>query len=139
MISDGWLMDSNQHQATICVAGDGILFFNSKSDKQTYRVKFIPLDLRNAPNHIEIREGKDTASTIIISHSDTEIGPLTKEEPRYRKQKEYGESYTNGSDFFLYRTYTVAPDQLCFRVEVYEPKSDKPNLLGYGYTIRSTF
>jgi hypothetical protein len=139
MISDGWLMDCNQHQATVCVAGDGIVFFNSKSDKQTYRVKFIPLDLRNAPNNSDIQEGKDIARRIVLSHSDTEIAPLTKEEPRYRKQEEYGESYTNGKDYFLYRTYTVSPEQLCFRVEIYEPNGDKPFLLGYGYTIRSTF
>ena len=42
-------MDEHQNQVTICVAGDGIVFFKSKSEKQTYRVKVIPLDLRNAP------------------------------------------------------------------------------------------
>ena len=47
MVSDGWLLDDEQNQILLCVTGDAIKFYKSKNPNQEYRIKIIPMDLRN--------------------------------------------------------------------------------------------
>lgn len=47
MVSDGWLLDDQQNQIHLCVTGEAIKFYKSKTANQEYRVKITPMDLRN--------------------------------------------------------------------------------------------
>jgi hypothetical protein len=77
MVSDGWLLDDQQNQIHLCVTGEAIKFYKSKTANQEYRIKITPMDLRNRDDSNPYDDGEedtqDEPSQPILSYSDTEI------------------------------------------------------------------
>jgi hypothetical protein len=81
MVSDGWLLDGQQNQIHLCVTGEAIKFYKSKTANQEYRIKISPMDLRNRDNSNPYDDGDDDDTPqdetvqpyIYTSYSDTDI------------------------------------------------------------------
>jgi glycerophosphocholine phosphodiesterase GPCPD1 len=146
MVSDGWLLDGQQNQIHLCVTGEAIKFYKSKTANQEYRIKISPMDLRNRDNSNPYDDGDDDDTPqdetiqpyIYTSYSDTDIAPLTKDQPGFVRQSEYGEVFANGIDYYLYRTYSVAVEYMGFKIEIFKSNGDPPKLLAVGYALPST-
>jgi glycerophosphocholine phosphodiesterase GPCPD1 len=142
MLSDGWLLNDDHNQILLLVTEKALKFYKPRHVREEYRLKIVPLDLRNkSDGHDEDLEEAVEEETLPSQHyhscSHTEIAPLTQENPKYRLQGETGELFRNGKDCFLYRTESVAVEYLGFRIEVYSASS--PNeVLGIGYALPST-
>lgn len=61
---------------------------------------------------------------------------LTKSDPKFRDQSDKGEVFVNGTDYYLYRTQSVAVDYLGFRVDVLS--EDGNDIMATGYILPST-
>ena len=47
MVSDGWLEGEHQNAIHLRIHGDALKFYKTKHVQQEYRLKVVPLDLRN--------------------------------------------------------------------------------------------
>uniref|UniRef100_A0A7E4ZZ24 GP-PDE domain-containing protein n=1 Tax=Panagrellus redivivus TaxID=6233 RepID=A0A7E4ZZ24_PANRE len=140
MLSDGWLIQDPTNAIHLTVTGEALKFYKSKHVCEKYRIKVTPMDLRNRDDTNPLDDdGDDTndePATPILSYSPTEIAPLGHDEPYYKLQNEFGEVFTNGTDYAMFRTYSVAVDYLGFKIEVFKATEDK--LVAIGYALPST-
>ncbi|KAH7696839.1 Protein T05H10.7 b, partial [Aphelenchoides avenae] len=47
MLSDGWLLNDDHNQIVLMLSGEAFKFYKSRHKHDEYRVKVVPLDLRN--------------------------------------------------------------------------------------------
>ena len=53
MVGDGWIRNEDQNQILLTVTGTALKFYKSRHIHQNYRLKIVPLDLRN--KHVSIQ------------------------------------------------------------------------------------
>ncbi|KAI1727358.1 glycerophosphoryl diester phosphodiesterase family domain-containing protein [Ditylenchus destructor] len=145
MVGEGWLRNEDQNQILLTVTGTALKFYKSRHIHQNYRLKIVPLDLRNKHDSAmldnndndEDGDNNDDSEQLpnLPSYSPTEIAPLTSENPKFRDQDEFGELFHNSVDYYMYRTCCIAVEYLGFRIEVFSTTSNE--LVAVGYALPS--
>jgi len=142
MVSDGWLGGEQQNAIHLRIYGEALKFYKNKHIQQEYKIKVVPLDLRNwddaIPHDDDPEDAVEEPTAPIMSYSLTEIAALSKDEPKFRLQDKFGEVFRNGIDYFNFRTFSVAVEYLGFRIEVYKPHVEEPKLIAIGHALPST-
>uniref|UniRef100_A0A915ESG3 GP-PDE domain-containing protein n=1 Tax=Ditylenchus dipsaci TaxID=166011 RepID=A0A915ESG3_9BILA len=141
IVTQGWIHNDEQNQILLTVTGAALKFYKTKHVQQNYRIKIVPVDLRNKHDsqmldddpmetsngaHEDMGDAEaDDNLPNLPSFSRTEIAPLNSDDPKFRDQSEFGELFHNSVDYLLYRTCSVAVEYLSFRIEIYSTTRDE--------------
>uniref|UniRef100_A0AC35TJX0 Glycerophosphocholine phosphodiesterase GPCPD1 n=1 Tax=Rhabditophanes sp. KR3021 TaxID=114890 RepID=A0AC35TJX0_9BILA len=133
-ISHGWIHHPDQNEILLRIGGSPIKYFKApKVLDETFRIKIIPMDVRNKDNYGGSDDEGDDSGTndsgivqnTLPSFSETDVAPLSKEIPYYKKQHEFGEEFRKNTDYFIFRTTSVSVYNLGFCIEIYVTKPSK--------------
>uniref|UniRef100_A0A0N4ZMM3 Glycerophosphocholine phosphodiesterase GPCPD1 n=1 Tax=Parastrongyloides trichosuri TaxID=131310 RepID=A0A0N4ZMM3_PARTI len=137
-ISHGWLHDKHQNEILLRIGGNPLVFFKgNKVVEDTFRIKVTPLDVRyksygeesddDTATEVDGKQDQDNGigNCVLPSFSETDIAPLSKENPIYKRQHEYGEKFKKGVDYFMFRTQSVSIEHLGFCIEIFVEKTCK--------------
>ncbi|KAI6183696.1 hypothetical protein M3Y97_00516800 [Aphelenchoides bicaudatus] len=141
MVSDGWLVNAEQNQILLTVEGQALKFYKEKRNRELYRIKVLPMDLRHREDSQghdldEMEDSMDEPQPTLPSFSRAQIAPLTHSNPKYRDQSADGEEFRNGQDYFIYRANSVAVEYFGFRIEIYSSEGNK--LIAFGHALPSS-
>uniref|UniRef100_A0A0K0F5F9 Glycerophosphocholine phosphodiesterase GPCPD1 (inferred by orthology to a human protein) n=1 Tax=Strongyloides venezuelensis TaxID=75913 RepID=A0A0K0F5F9_STRVS len=138
-ISHGWLHDKYHNEILLRIGGNPLKFFKgNKVVEDTFRIKVTPLDVRYKSYGEESdddgensQDNSNIKSCSVPSFSETDVAPLSKENPIYKRQHEYGEKFKKGVDYFMFRTQSVSVEYLGFCIEIFVERTNKESGLLY--------
>ncbi|CAJ0583076.1 unnamed protein product, partial [Mesorhabditis spiculigera] len=146
-VGDGWLCHEDERAFYVRIHGNALEIFPGKDQQKTYRVKMVPFDVRfeemisyepryaskgliwrmhslyvggTSIDENEAHEAQPRPQ--YPSFSETELSVLTRTDPVFGAQYQNGSVFRNNIDYLVFRTRTVALEQLAFCIELYEEK-----------------
>uniref|UniRef100_A0A914WIA2 Glycerophosphocholine phosphodiesterase GPCPD1 n=1 Tax=Plectus sambesii TaxID=2011161 RepID=A0A914WIA2_9BILA len=139
LINDGWLMSALQVEIRLKLHGEALKFYKARHQQRVYKIKVTPFDLRikefgSIDAHDDDGDNEDTCDAtvpLLPSYSSTELSVMSSSNPRFFDQKHTGHVFTNNSDYFVFRTQSVAVEFLAFRFELFLESSGQPQINGH--------
>ncbi|CAG9531972.1 unnamed protein product [Cercopithifilaria johnstoni] len=146
LVSDASLVGKNQNEILLRFHGNPFKFYKKRYAERSHCIKVTPFDLRHREagsiDEDDNEEGQDVVDPALPSYSVAHIAILSSDDPRYREQSQSGDRFKVGSDYFIFRTRSVAVEFLGFRIELFaydEERGPSVERFAIAYALPSSF
>ncbi|KAL3989752.1 Glycerophosphoryl diester phosphodiesterase family protein [Acanthocheilonema viteae] len=146
LISEASLVGKNQNEILLRFHGNPFKFYKKRYAGRSYCIKVTPFDLRHREagsiDEDDNEEGQDVMEPVMPSYSIAHIAILSSDDPHYREQSPSGDRFKVGSDYFIFRTRSVAVEFLGFRIELFaydEESGPSVERFAIAYALPSSF
>ncbi|VDN02966.1 unnamed protein product [Thelazia callipaeda] len=120
LVSEASLMGKDQNEILLRFHGNPFKFYKKRYAEHSYCIKVTPFDLRHKEaGSVDDDETEDSQEPVVPSCSVALIAILSSSDPHYREQSPSGDRFKVGSDYFIFRTRSVAVEFLGFRIELF--------------------
>uniref|UniRef100_A0A1I8E9V1 GP-PDE domain-containing protein n=1 Tax=Wuchereria bancrofti TaxID=6293 RepID=A0A1I8E9V1_WUCBA len=164
LVSEASLMGKSQNEILLRFHGNPFKFCKKRYAERSYCIKVTPFDLRHremftyelkgriawqawscvagSVDDDDNEENQDVMQPILPSYSVAHIAILSSDVPHYREQSPSGDRFKVDSDYFVFRTRSVAVEFLGFRIELFtydEQNGPSTDRFAIAYALPSSF
>uniref|UniRef100_A0AAF5Q5Q9 GP-PDE domain-containing protein n=1 Tax=Wuchereria bancrofti TaxID=6293 RepID=A0AAF5Q5Q9_WUCBA len=146
LVSEASLMGKSQNEILLRFHGNPFKFCKKRYAERSYCIKVTPFDLRHreagSVDDDDNEENQDVMQPILPSYSVAHIAILSSDDPHYREQSPSGDRFKVDSDYFVFRTRSVAVEFLGFRIELFtydEQNGPSTDRFAIAYALPSSF
>lgn len=124
LVSEGWLSGENQTEILLRIHGSAFNFYKERYANRAYAIKVSAFDLRHKEAGADDDDVEDSQDSFMLpalpSYSTTYLAVLSNDDdPFYHEQLQNGRKFNIETDYFVFRTRSVAVEFLGFCLELF--------------------